>query len=66
MAQAAASGDSDDKEQPILSPAFHPLAIGNPGDRPPSHEDIVAVIDILKDAGICCFFFFFFSLKRVL
>ncbi|KAJ9222237.1 hypothetical protein DTO169C6_5366 [Paecilomyces variotii] len=44
------------KEEPMVSLAFHPLAIGNPGDKEPTLEETLAVLSILKNAGICCFF----------
>ncbi|KAM5438511.1 hypothetical protein MferCBS31731_005088 [Microsporum ferrugineum] len=42
--------------EPVVSPAFHPLVIGNPGDERPSHEQITAIVATLQDAGICCCF----------
>lgn len=44
------------KEEPMVSLAFHPLAVGNPGDKEPTLEETLAVLSILKNAGICCFF----------
>ncbi|OJJ79705.1 uncharacterized protein ASPGLDRAFT_69849 [Aspergillus glaucus CBS 516.65] len=41
---------------PIISPAFHPLAIGDKGDAHASPEQISAIVSILIDAGICCCF----------
>ncbi|KAK2756974.1 hypothetical protein FQN54_004942 [Arachnomyces sp. PD_36] len=43
-------------KEPLVSPAFHPLAIGNPGDKRPTPEQISTVVSILIDAGICCCF----------
>lgn len=45
-----------DSKPPKVSKAFHPLSIGNSGDKEPTPEQVVAVVSILKDAGICCFF----------
>ncbi|EFR03322.1 hypothetical protein MGYG_06319 [Nannizzia gypsea CBS 118893] len=39
-----------------VSPACHPLAVGNPGDARPSPEQISTVVSILIEAGICCCF----------
>lgn len=39
-----------------ISPAMDPLVIGDWGDKRPTREQILAVVSILKDAGIsCCF-----------
>ncbi|EFQ98225.1 hypothetical protein MGYG_01260 [Nannizzia gypsea CBS 118893] len=34
----------------------HTLAIGNPGDVDPSHEQVTAIVTTLQDANICCCF----------
>ncbi|PGH03198.1 hypothetical protein GX51_04233 [Blastomyces parvus] len=41
---------------PELSLAFHPLSIGDPGDVPPSPEQLVSIISLLQQADICCCF----------
>ncbi|KKZ60629.1 hypothetical protein EMCG_04702 [[Emmonsia] crescens] len=41
---------------PELSPAFHPLCIADPGDVPPSPEQLVSIITLLQQADICCCF----------
>lgn len=52
------NGDRMDKPQantePLVSKAFHPLAIGNPGDKRPTPEQVATVLSILTDAGIFC------------
>lgn len=47
---------SQTKKDPIISPAFHPLAVGDKGDVRASPEQISAIVSILIDAGICCCF----------
>lgn len=46
----------EDSEHLEVSPACHPLAVGNPGDARPSPEQISIVVSILIEAGICCCF----------
>ncbi|EGD92078.2 uncharacterized protein TERG_08293 [Trichophyton rubrum CBS 118892] len=46
----------EDSEHLEVSPACHPLAVGNPGDARPSPEQISTVVSILIEAGICCCF----------
>lgn len=41
---------------PIVSVAYHPLVLGYRGDTHPRHPQIVEVISILSEAGICCCF----------
>lgn len=44
------------EKKPFVSPAFHPLVIGDKGDLHASPEQISAIVSILLDAGICCCF----------
>lgn len=37
-----------------MSLTSHTLAIGNPGDVDPSHEQVTAIVAMLLDSDICC------------
>lgn len=47
----------------FVSPAFHPLVVGDEGDVQPSSEQVSAIVSILLDAGICCCFVQEFALN---
>ena len=40
----------------FVSPAFHPLVIGDEEDVDLSSEQVSAIVSILLNAGICCCF----------
>lgn len=40
----------------FVSPALHPLSVGDEGDVRPSSEQVFAIVSILLNAGICCCF----------
>ena len=47
----------------FISPATHPLVIGDKGDPLPSWDQISTVVSILSEAGICCCFIREFALN---
>ena len=49
-----ANGDGDGSA--FVSPAFHPLVVGDEGNVEPSAEQVSAIVSILLNAGICCCF----------
>ena len=49
-----ANGDGDGSA--FVSPAFHPLVVGDEGDVEPSAEQVSAIVSMLLNADICCCF----------